>query len=384
MLWYWEVKMTKNVSTAKGTHKLFIFGVVLIVFSVVAIVALFINRKISLANEAKVRVAAVQAGIGVQVVSAQLSPGERTITLTGEAQPFATVTLYAKISGYLKEIRVDKGDRVTAGEVLAIIESPELDRQYESAAVDAQDKRRDATREKILVEKNLISQQDSDHAEAAAHESEANAEALKTQKEYEILRAPFPSIVTVRFVDPGALLQSAVDSQTTALPLVTLSQTDKLRVYIYLDQKDAGLVRIGDQAEISDASRPEVVLPAASITRISKQLDSNTRTLLAELDVDNKQGLLLAGSFVRVLLKLKAPPSIEIPAQALLMKGDKAFVAIVTQGNKVNFRPIVVADSDGKTVRISSGLEEGQRLVLNPGFGITDGAQVQPVEEPAN
>jgi membrane fusion protein, multidrug efflux system len=384
MLWYWEVKMTKNVSTAKGTHKLFIFGVVLIVFSVVAIVALFINRKISLANEAKVRVAAVQTGIGVQVVSAQLSPGERTITLTGEAQPFATVTLYAKISGYLKEIRVDKGDRVTAGEVLAIIESPELDRQYESAAVDAQDKRRDATREKILVEKNLISQQDSDHAEAAAHESEANAEALKTQKEYEILRAPFPSIVTVRFVDPGALLQSAVDSQTTALPLVTLSQTDKLRVYIYLDQKDAGLVRIGDQAEISDASRPEVVLPAASITRISKQLDSNTRTLLAELDVDNKQGLLLAGSFVRVLLKLKAPPSIEIPAQALLMKGDKAFVAIVTQGNKVNFRPIVVADSDGKTVRISSGLEEGQRLVLNPGFGITDGAQVQPVEEPAN
>lgn len=376
--------MAKDVSTSKGARKLFIFGVVIIVFSVVAIVILFINRKMSLANEAKVRVAAVQAGIGVQVVSAHRSPGERTITLTGEAQPFATVTLYAKISGYLKEIRVDKGDRVTAGEVLAIIESPELDRQYESAAVDAQDKRRDATREKILVEKNLISQQDSDHAEAAAHESEANAEALKTQKEYEILRAPFPSIVTVRFVDPGALLQSAVDSQTTALPLVTLSQTDKLRVYIYLDQKDASFVRIGDQAEISDASRPEVVLPAASITRISKQLDSNTRTLLAELDVDNKQGLLLAGSFVRVLLKLKTPPSIEIPTQALLMKGDKAFVAIVTQGNKVNFRPIVVADSDGKMVRISSGLEEGQRLVLNPGFGIADGAQVQPVEEPAN
>ena len=185
--------MAKDVSTSKGARKLFIFGVVIIVFSVVAIVILFINRKMSLANEAKVRVAAVQAGIGVQVVSAHRSPGERTITLTGEAQPFATVTLYAKISGYLKEIRVDKGDRVTAGEVLAIIESPELDRQYESAAVDAQDKRRDATREKILVEKNLISQQDSDHAEAAAHESEANAEALKTQKEYEILRAPFPA-----------------------------------------------------------------------------------------------------------------------------------------------------------------------------------------------
>jgi len=378
----WEVIMVKDVSTAQGARKLFIFGIVIITISLLAVVGLFINRKISLANEAKVRVAAVQAGIGVQVVSVQRSLGERTITVTGEAQPFATVTLYAKISGYLKEIRVDKGDRVTAGEVLAIIESPELDRQYESAAVDAQDKRRDANREKILVEKNLISQQDADHAEAAAHESEANAEALKTQKEYEILRAPFPGIVTVRYVDPGALLQSAADSQTTALPLVTLSQTDKLRVYIYLDQKDAAFVRIGDQAVISDASRPEVVLPIASITRISKQLDSNTRTLLAELDVDNKHGLLLAGSFVRVSLKFKATPSIEIPTQALLMKADKAFVAVITQGNKINFRPIVVEDSDGSTARISSGLEEGQQLVLNPGFGITDGMQVQPIAEP--
>ncbi len=179
------------------------------------------------------------------------------------------------------------------------------------------------------------------------------------------------------------MLQSAANSQTTALPLVTLSRTDKLRVYIYLDQKDAAYVRIGDRAEISDASRPEVMLPAASITRISGQLDQVTRTLLAELDVDNKQGLLLAGSFVRVQLKFKTAPSVEIPAEALLMKGDKAFVAVVTEGNKVHFRPVVVADSDGKTVRIGSGVLEGEQLVLNPGFDITDGMQVQVVEESA-
>lgn len=248
--------------------------------------------------------------------------------------------------------------------------------------MDAQDKRRDADREKILVEKNLVSQQDADHAEAAAREAEANAEALKAQKEYEILRAPFRGIVTARFADPGALVQSAANSQTTALPLVSLSQTDKLRIYVYLDQKDAAFVRIGNRAEISDPSRPDVRL-AASITRISGELDPRTRTLLAELDVDNKQGLLLAGSFMQVSLKLKTAPSIEIPAETLLMKEDKAFVAIITQGNKVNFRPVVVADSDGKTVRISSGLEEGQQLVLNPGFGITDNAQEQPVEASA-
>jgi membrane fusion protein, multidrug efflux system len=375
--------MTKDIKASQGARRLFITGVVIIALSAVAVVVLFMNRRISLANEAKARVAAVSAGTSVRVVSAHRSPGERTVTLTGEALPYAMVTLYAKVSGYLKEIRVDKGDRVAAGDVIAIIEAVELDRQYDSAAVDAEDKRRDAVRENTLVAKNLIAQQDADHAEAAARESEANALALKTQKDYETLSAPFAGTITARFADPGALLQSAANSQTTALPLVTLSRTDKLRVYIYLDQKDAAYVRIGDRAEISDASRPEVMLPAASITRISGQLDQVTRTLLAELDVDNKQGLLLAGSFVRVQLKFKTAPSVEIPAEALLMKGDKAFVAVVTEGNKVHFRPVVVADSDGKTVRIGSGVLEGEQLVLNPGFDITDGMQVQVVEESA-
>lgn len=351
--------MTKDVRAPHGARKLYITGVVLIALSAVAVVVLFMNRKISLADEAKARAAAVSAGTSVRVVSARRAPGERTVTLTGEALPYAMVTLYAKVSGYLKDIRVDKGDRVAAGDVIATIEAVELDRQYDSAAVDAVDKRRDAVRENTLVSQNLISQQDADHAEAAARESEANALALKTEKDYETLTAPFAGTVTARFADPGALLQSAANSQTTALPLVTLSRTDKLRVYIYLDQKDAAFVRIGDRAEISDASRPEVVLPAASITRISGQLDQVTRTLLAELDVDNKQGLLLAGSFVRVQLKFKTTPSIEIPAEALLMKGDKAYVAVVTEGNKVHFRPVVVADSDGKTVRIGSGVLEG-------------------------
>ena len=373
--------MTKELPTSrsKGVRRLFISGIGLVVLALVLLLVLFENKRVYLMNETRDRLAAVKAGPEVRVMSAKRSSGERLVSLTGEARPYAAVTLYAKVSGYLKEIRVDKGDGVNVGQVLAIIESPELNRQYESAVVDAQDKRRDADREKVLVKKNLVSQQDADHAEAAAREAEANAEAFKIQKGYETLRAPFSGTVTARFADPGALVQNAANSQTTALPLVSLSRTDKLRVYIYLDQKDAAFVRVGDRAEISDSSRPEVKL-AASITRMSGELDPKTRTLLAELDVDNKQGQLLAGSFLQVSLKLKTAPSIEIPAEALLMKEDKAFVAVISPGNKVNFHPVVAADSDGKTVRISSGLEEGQQLVLNPGFGITDGAQVQPVE----
>ena len=370
--------MPKDYFTTKRTHRLFISGIGLILLALALLLILFENRMSYLMSETRERQAAVQAGPRVSVVPAKRSSGERLVTLTGIALPYAEVTLYAKVSGYLKDIRVDKGDQVTRGQVLAVIESPELDRQYESAIVDAQDKRRDAEREKILVEKNLVSQQDADHAEAAAREAEENAQVLKTQKEYEILRAPFSGTVTARFADRGALVQSAVNSQTTALPLVTISQTDFLRISVYLDQKDASFVRVGNHAEISDSSRPDIKL-AASITRTSGQLDPKTRTLLAELDVDNKQGLLMSGSFVLVSLKLKTAPAVDIPASALLMKGEQAFVAVIASGDKVKFRPVIVADSDGKTVRLSSGLEEGEHIILNPGFGISDNQQIQPV-----
>jgi membrane fusion protein (multidrug efflux system) len=378
-----EVIMAEEVSTSKGARRLFISGICLVALALILLLVLFENRRVYLMNETRDRQLAMKAGHEVRVIVARRASGERLVTLTGDAQPYATVTLYAKVSGYLKEIMVDKGDRVNAGQVLAVIESPELDLQYDSAVVDARDKRRDATREKTLVEKNLISQQDADHAETAALEAEANAASLRTQKDYEILRAPFRGTVTARFADPGALVQSAANSQTTALPVVSLSQTDKLRVYVYFAQKDAVVARAGNRAEISDSSRPNVRL-TASITRISGEMDPKTRTLLAELDVDNEQGLLLAGSFVQVSVKFKTAPTIEIPADALVMKGEQTFVAVVTADNKVKNRPVVVADSDGKVVRLSSGLDDGELVIRNPGFAISDNEQVQPVKEVAH
>jgi membrane fusion protein (multidrug efflux system) len=362
----------------KENRTLLFLGFSIIVLALLLVLFLLENRSAYLMNEITDRAKAEKAGQEVRVVSANRSPGERLVTFAGEARPFAEVTLYAKVSGYLKEIHVDKGDRVKVNQLLAVIESPELDRQYDAAVVDAQDKRRDALRQKTLLEKNLISQQDADHAEAAARMAEANAESLRTQKGYEILRAPFHGTVTARYADPGALVQSAATSQTTALPVLTLSQTDRLRVYIYLDQRNASAVRIGDQAEVSDSSRPENKL-SASITRISGELDPRTRTLLTELDVDNNRGFFLAGSFVQVSLKLKTTPSVQIPAEALLMKGEKSFVAVLSPGNKVSFRPVIIGDSDAKTVQLSSGLKEGEQIILNPGWGISEGDQVQPI-----
>ncbi len=370
--------MTEEIATKKRTRRFFIAGIGLVVLALILLLVLFENRRSFLMNEMRERQAEVKNGREVRVVTAKRSSGQRLVSLTGIALPYTEVTLYAKVSGYLKEVLVDKGDHVTSGQVLAIIESPELDRQYESAVVDAQDKRRDAEREKILVEKNLVSQQDADHAETAAREAEQNAQALKTQKGYEIIHAPFSGTVTARFADPGALMQSAINSQTTALPLMTISQTAHLRISVYLDQRDASSIRVGDLAEISDSTRPDVKL-TASIARTSGELDPKTRTLLAELDVDNTKGLLLSGSFVHVSLKIRTAPTVEIPAEALLMKGEHAFVASIALENKVKFLPVIVADSDGKVVRLSSGLGGGEHVILNPSLEISDNEQIQPI-----
>lgn len=370
--------MSNDQSFFREKRILFIFGAVLIIIAVISMIILLEKKRLSVSSERRERTAEVKAGPEVLIVAAKRSPGGRSVSLTGEARPYATVTLYAKVSGYIKEIRVDKGDRLKKGEVLAIIESPELDQQYEATLVDAKNKRRDAVRAKSLLESDAIAIQDADHAETAALQAEANAEALRVQKDYQVIRAPFPAVVTARFVDPGALVQSAVTSQTTALPIVTISMINRIRVYVYLDQRDAALVRVGDAAVIADANRPAVRLHA-SVSRISGQLDDRTRTLLTEIDVDNSRGLLMAGSFVQVSLMLKTRPAVEIPAAALLTKGEKYFVAIVSSTNRVSFRPVVIYDSDAKIVKLSSGLAEGENIILNPGWGILEGDRVQPV-----
>jgi membrane fusion protein (multidrug efflux system) len=171
-----------------------------------------------------------------------------------------------------------------------------------------------------------------------------------------------------------------VSTQTTAQALVSLSQTDRLRVYVYPDQKTASMIQVGDRGEVADATRPDVKVPA-TVSRTSGELDVKTRTLLVELDVDNREGKILAGSFVKVSLTIRTPSYVEIPVQALVSRPDKTLVAILNDENKVSFREVTVADSDGKVVKISLGLKEGDQVILNAGQGIQEGEKVRPMKE---
>ncbi len=361
-------------------RRLFIGGVVSMVASV-AVLGGLLARKASLVRaEGRAREAAVAAGPHVRVARVAPAAPVRTLALLGEARPYASVTMYAKVSGYLKEILVDKGDPVARDQVLAVIESPELDQQYEAALADAQNKRVNAARFVALAREHATSAQEAERYQTDAAVAEANLKALATLKAYEQLRAPFAGRVTARYADPGALVQNATTAQTGALPVLTVSETGRLRVYAYVDQRDAPLVSVGAPAQITVPDRPDVRV-AARVARVSGLLDPRTRTLLAEVDLDNRAGAIFPGSFVTVNLQARGRGLPEVPAGALIVRGDTTLVAIVDSANRVRFRRVAVARDDGQSAEIARGVEAGQRVALNLGDSVDEGAPVQPVED---
>jgi len=293
----------------------------------------------------------------------------------GEARPFASVTLYAKVAGYLKTVRVDVGDRVREGDVIATIESPETDRALAGAKADYDNKQVLAGRIAQLLAKKMVSPQEADQSRTDAAIANERLEGLREQQSYEMLRAPFSGRVTARFADPGALVQSAATSQTSALPVVTVSQTDSLRVFVYLDQSDASLVRIGTPATITLAERPDVKI-SARVARVSGELDLKSRKMLAELDVANTQVGIVPGSFVEVHLEFPAPSQPQTPIDALVVRGGKTFIATVDSASRVHLVPVAVGLNDGRLVTFTSGATVGQRVALNLGSAVADGDHI--------
>lgn len=343
---------------------------------IVAVVAGY--RHWQTAKERRALEAEAKAGPHVEVTTVAKTDPNRTLTLVGEARPFASVTLYAKVSGYLKTIKVDKGDRVKKDQILGVIESPEIDKAYQGASADSENKSAIARRMNELRRRNLVSPQEADQANSDAKVAKSKLESLAVQKSYEILRAPFDGTVTARYADPGALVQNAENSQTSALPMVTVSQVDSLRVYVYVDQRDAAFIKIGSSAQVTVAEQPDLDLKA-KISRVSGELDPKTKMLLTEIDVENQDGRLVPGSFVQVTLHLTVPEQLEVPAQALLVLQGKSYVVTVDSEDHIHYREVKVGDNDGRRVSILSGVQENERVALNIGSQWADGSHVRPI-----
>jgi RND family efflux transporter MFP subunit len=367
----------------RGSAWLYVAGILAVLIAGVLAFVLFTRQRSHVQAATQQLTVEGQKGPTVEVATARKVAGSNTVRLIGEARPFQSAILYAKVSGYMRSISVDKGDSVRANQVIAVIESPETDKQYQAAVADAHNKELIANRAATLVKKEMISQQDADQAEADAAVAKAVLEQIGTMKSYEQLRAPFSGTVTARYSDPGALIQNAATSQTSALPLVEVSETSRLRIYVYVDQAHAPYVRTGDPVTIADQANPSLKL-TARVTRTSGAIDPKTRTLLVEIDVDNPHNRILAGSFVQVELKVQTPRYIEVPSDALIVRGGQTLVAVITQDDTVKFTQVAVAEQTGETARLFSGLEEGERVARSIGERVPEGGKVQPVPRPGS
>ena len=364
----------------KRTTWVYLIGIVGVLAAVVGVAVIATSRKAEAERESRARSDELAKGPRVRVVRAEMSPPLRKIELQGEARPFYSATLYAKVSGYLKQMKVDKGDRVKPNQVIAVIEAPEIDRQYEAALADANYKKANARRAAELAKPGVVSAAEADTQVGMAEVAQAQVATLAQQKSYEVLRAPFAGTVTARFADPGALVQAATGAQTGALPLVTISTPERLRVYVYVPQHDAGFVKVGDRAEVEMPDRDDVKIEGV-VARRSDELDPRTRMMLVEVDLDNRDGKIVAGSFVTVMLSFATTPEIIVPVEALVVQGKSASVYVL-DGDTVHARPVVVSDNDGSVVRLARGLRAGELVAVNVGDNVSDGARVQPVAPP--
>ncbi|RZA24149.1 MAG: efflux RND transporter periplasmic adaptor subunit [Proteobacteria bacterium] len=356
--------------------------IILFALAILLVAGGLIYKKQSLAKERDARETELALGPKVKVATAIAASNERSVSLSGEARAYANVTLYAKVSGYLKEMRVDKGDKVKKGQILAVIESPEAEQAYQSAQAESKNKKVVSERIQSLLERKLVSQQEADLATAEADMSSARLKAQAAQREYQSIRAPFDGTVTARFADPGALVQNATNAQTGALPLLSVSQIDQLRIYVYLDQRDVPFVKIGTPVTVSVPELPEVLHPG-KVARISGQLDEKTRMLLTEIKLDQDDSNIVAGSLINAILKLTSVPGIELPSDAMILRESKTMVALVNPENQIDYKEVRVLENSGQKVKLASGIQVGDVVALGVGNSLAPLTKVRPLKEEA-
>jgi RND family efflux transporter MFP subunit len=336
----------------------------------------------------------------VRTSAVQAITTPRQIELPGTIQAFNTATLFARATGYIKIRNVDIGSRVKAGDVLAVIAAPDLDQQLDQArgqlaqlqaavvqAVANVDLAR-ATNDRTtrLVQDGWTSRQQGDNdrlglaAQAAAVTvAQANVQAqqaavsrLEQLTGFERVVAPFDGVITARLIDVGSLV--AADAASGS-PLFSIDRTDVLRVQIYVPQGAYFGLKDGDAAEVTVPELPGRTFHG-TVARNANALQQQTRTVLTEVDVNNADGTLTAGLYGIVRLQEpRAQPVVMVPSQAVIFDKDGLSAAVFDDGT-ARLRHLDLEADDGAQVEVRAGLKSGDRLILNPPVGLTDGMKV--------
>jgi RND family efflux transporter MFP subunit len=371
-------------------------GILLVGFLVVAVIRFFDARALAAGKETQYSLAP-----GVDVVVARSAKQGQELVLPGQTAAWFETTIYARVNGYVAKWSADIGDRVSKGEVLATIETPELDAELAASkaqlqASQAQSVARQAEAEfgKTTNErwrdspKGVVSDQEREakyadykSAQARLYAAEAQValdksrvDQYRTLAEFKQVKAPFDGTITERKIDVGNLVTAGSASTTT--PLYRISQTDSLRVFVDVPQASAGeLMSAGVPAQIR-ASGSVAGTFAGKIARTSEAVNPQARTMRVEVDMPNTNHALLPGMYVNVAFALRPRGLVEVPAAALVFRAQGAQVAVVDQSGKIRYNDAVIARDNGALVELASGAQPGDRLVLNISSQIQPG---QPV-----
>ena len=340
------------------------------------------------AEDALASAAREDAVISVAVTTPVQGAAAQEITLPANTQAFIDTPIYARTSGYLRKWYADIGTRVHTGQLLAEIETPELDQQVkqaqsELATAQANQQIAQITSERWtkLLAKNAVSKQETDQAmsdfrarQSALSAAEANVMRLQQLQAFEKIYAPFDGVITARNVDIGALIQAG-DSNSPRAELFHMASTDKLRLFVPVPEVYANQVRTGSHITVTSDALPDTRF-TGTIVRNSDAIDVSSRTLNVEVDVVNTDHKLLPGQYA--FIHLPIPPSassMTLPSGALLFRGEGLRVGVVRDG-RVQLVPVEVGHDYGAKVEITSGLAPHDQVILNPPDSLADGERV--------
>jgi RND family efflux transporter MFP subunit len=326
---------------------------------------------------------------------AQRAEGE--LTLPGTLEAYVDAPIYARTNGYLTRWRHDIGSRVAKGELLAELDTPEIDQQLSQARAElgtAEANARlatlTATRMQEVLKTDGVSKQEVDNAvgdaeakAAALNSAKANVRRLQELESFKHIYAPFSGVVTRRNVDIGTLVNAGNGGESKQL--FSLAQTDPIRVYVSVPEADAAGVHAGLPARLLPTAYPGQEFHG-TVVRTAQALDPGTRTLLTEVDVPNGDGRLLPGGFAEVHLAVQATGThLEVPVNALLFRSEGPRVAVVDARHVAHLRPLVIGRDYGGSLEVLGGLEVDDWIVVNPADGLEDGQEVRVKETaPAN
>ena len=358
----------------KKSRKTLVASVLVVLAAAAGVATLFLRQHGAQARQVEQLAKDLSQGPVVRVATVKLGAAERLVSLPAEVRADQHATLYAKVSGYLKVVTVDKGSRVRKGEVLAELESPDLDEQVAAAQAELTFRKQQLERVARLAPSGRVSQQDREQAEEAVKVAQATLARARVQKSYQILRAPFDGTITARYADPGALLPAATGSTTAAQPLLEIAQLDRLRIALQLAQDDAARVRVGDEVKLQPGGDEPPL--SAKVSRIAHALDSRTRTMLCEIDLPHPPQGLYPGAFVEASIVLHGTARPLVPADALLGRSGQLYVPTVLEGH-VHFQQVRLGLDDGANVEVLEGLRGGELVALNLATDVPDGAPVR-------